>query len=55
MLQCCNSLFGWQPDAWKINIGAGWESRAPTVTEAYGDFLNNTFGLYCHIVVIYQH
>ena len=28
------------------SIGAGWGSRAPTVTEAYGYYLNNTFDRY---------
>ena len=28
------------------SIGAGWGSRAPTVTEAYGYYLNNTFDQY---------
>ncbi|MBO7140970.1 MAG: TonB-dependent receptor [Prevotella sp.] len=27
-------------------VGAGWGSRAPTVTEAYGYYLNNTFDQY---------
>lgn len=30
-------------------IGAGWGSRAPTVTEAYGYYLNNTFDQYDYI------
>ncbi len=30
----------WQ--AWKLEAGAGWGSRTPTVTEAYGYFLYNT-------------
>lgn len=29
-----------------ISIGTGWGSRAPTVTEAYGYYLNNTFDQY---------
>ncbi|MBR1548411.1 MAG: hypothetical protein IJ637_06775 [Prevotella sp.] len=28
---------------YELNFGAGWGSRAPTVTEAYGYYLNNTF------------
>ena len=32
-----------------FNIGAGWGSRAPTVTEAYGYYLNNTFDQYDYI------
>ena len=35
-----NSLF---------SVGAGWGSRAPTVTEAYGYYLNNTFDQYDYI------
>ncbi len=31
------------------SIGAGWGSRAPTVTEAYGYYLNNTFDQYDYI------
>ena len=30
----------------KISLGAGWGSRAPSVTEAYGYYLNNTFDRY---------
>ncbi len=30
-------------------VGAGWGSRAPTVTEAYGYYLNNTFDQYDYI------
>ena len=30
-------------------FGAGWGSRAPTVTEAYGYYLNNTFDQYDYI------
>ena len=33
----------------QFNIGAGWGSRAPTVTEAYGYYLNNTFDQYDYI------
>ena len=29
-----------------LSLGAGWGSRAPTVTEAYGYYLNNTFDQY---------
>ena len=31
------------------SIGGGWGSRAPTVTEAYGYYLNNTFDQYDYI------
>ena len=30
----------------QFSIGGGWGSRAPTVTEAYGYYLNNTFDQY---------
>ena len=30
----------------EISLGTGWGSRAPTVTEAYGYYLNNTFDQY---------
>ena len=33
----------------QFNLGAGWGSRAPTVTEAYGYYLNNTFDQYDYI------
>jgi iron complex outermembrane receptor protein len=33
----------------QFNFGAGWGSRAPTVTEAYGYYLNNTFDQYDYI------
>ena len=34
---------------WQLAIGGGWGSRAPTVTEAYGYYLNNTFDQYDYI------
>ena len=34
---------------YQLSIGAGWGSRAPTVTEAYGYYLNNTFDQYDYI------
>ncbi|MBQ8487956.1 MAG: TonB-dependent receptor [Prevotella sp.] len=33
----------------QVAIGAGWGSRAPTVTEAYSYYLNNTFDQYDYI------
>jgi iron complex outermembrane receptor protein len=33
----------------QFNFGVGWGSRAPTVTEAYGYYLNNTFDQYDYI------
>ncbi len=32
-----------------VGLGTGWGSRAPTVTEAYGYYLNNTFDQYDYI------
>jgi iron complex outermembrane receptor protein len=32
--------------SFNFSFGAGWGSRAPTVTEAYGYYLNNTFDQY---------
>ena len=34
---------------WQLAAGGGWGSRAPTVTEAYGYYLNNTFDQYDYI------
>ena len=34
---------------YQFSIGAGWGSRAPTATEAYGYYLNNTFDQYDYI------
>ena len=33
----------------QLAVGGGWGSRAPTVTEAYGYYLNNTFDQYDYI------
>ena len=33
----------------QFSIGAGWGSRAPTATEAYGYYLNNTYDQYDYI------
>ena len=33
----------------RLSVGAGWGSRAPTVTESYGYYLNNTFDQYDYI------
>ena len=35
--------------SFNFSVGAGWGSRAPTVTEAYGYYLNNTFDQYDYI------
>ncbi|MGN1256385.1 MAG: hypothetical protein ACI4UA_04380 [Bacteroidaceae bacterium] len=45
----------WSPKVWKLQAGAGWGSRAPTVTEAYGYYLNNTFDQYDYIGNPYLH
>ena len=34
---------------YQLSLGMGWGSRAPTVTEAYGYYLNNTFDQYDYI------
>ena len=39
----------WNPGRWTLDLGAGWGSRAPSVTEAYGYYLNNTFDQYDYI------
>lgn len=39
----------WSPRRWTVNVGVGWGSRAPSVTEAYGYYLNNTFDQYDYI------
>lgn len=41
--------YTWSPGPWQLMAGAGWGSRAPTVTEAYGYYLNNTFDRYDYI------
>lgn len=41
--------YAWQPGDWRLQAGAGWGNRAPTVTEAYGYYLNNTFDRYDYI------
>ena len=41
--------YTWQPSHWQLSFGMGWGSRAPTVTEAYGYYLNNTFDQYDYI------
>lgn len=39
----------WTPRHWQVEAATGWGSRAPTVTEAYGYYLNNTFDQYDYI------
>ena len=41
--------YQWTMDNGQWIIGCGWGSRAPTVTEAYGYYLNNTFDQYDYI------
>lgn len=41
--------YAWAPSHWNISVGAGWGSRAPSVTEAYGYYLNNTFDQFDYI------
>ena len=41
--------YQWSMSNGQCSIGAGWGSRAPTVTEAYGYYLNNTFDQYDYI------
>ncbi|MCQ2226826.1 MAG: hypothetical protein MJZ01_02825 [Bacteroidales bacterium] len=38
-----------QYNKWKFGIGGGWGSRAPSITEGYGYYLNNTFDNYDYI------
>lgn len=41
--------YTFSPSDWQLSVGAGWGSRAATVTEAYGYYLNNTFDQYDYI------
>ncbi|MBQ7420654.1 MAG: outer membrane beta-barrel protein [Prevotella sp.] len=41
--------YAWQNGGWKAAVGTGFGNRAPTVTEAFGYFLNNTFDRYDYI------
>ena len=41
--------YSFTPKDWLLSVGAGWGSRAPTVTEAYGYYLNNTFDQFDYI------
>ena len=43
------AAYQWSMGNGLCSIGAGWGSRAPTVTEAYGYYLNNTFDQYDYI------
>ena len=46
---CVPSVASDQRSSAQFSIGMGWGSRAPTVTEAYGYYLNNTFDQYDYI------
>ena len=41
--------YAYEHSGWAIAIGTGYGTRAPTVTESYGYFLNNTFDQYDYI------
>lgn len=41
--------YAYEHSGWRIAVGTGYGTRAPTVTESYGYFLNNTFDQYDYI------
>jgi len=41
--------YSYHQGRWKFSVGTGYGNRTPTVTEAYGYFLNNTFDRYDYI------
>lgn len=41
--------YAYRYNGWKLAVGTGYGSRTPSVTEAYGYFLNNTFDRYDYI------
>ena len=41
--------YAYENNGWKLAAGTGYGMRAPTVTESYGYFLNNTFDKYDYI------
>lgn len=41
--------YAYEIRGWRFTLGTGYGSRTPTITEAYGYFLNNTFDLYDYI------
>ncbi len=41
--------YAYEHSGWAIAVGTGYGTRAPTVTESYGYFLNNTFDQYDYI------
>lgn len=44
-----SARYTYRAESCELGIAAGWGSRAPTVTEAYGYYLNNTFDQYDYI------
>lgn len=44
-----SASYAWQHEGWRIAVGTGYGNRAPSVTEAYGYFLNNAFDRYDYI------
>ena len=41
--------YAYTNNGWKLALGTGYGNRTPSVTEAYGYFLNNTFDRYDYI------
>ena len=41
--------YAYEHRGWTLAVGTGYGTRAPTVTESYGYFLNNTFDQYDYI------
>ena len=41
--------YAYERSGWRLAVGTGYGTRAPTVTEAYGYFLNNVFDQYDYI------
>ena len=41
--------YAYEHSGWAIAVGTGYGTRAPTVTESFGYFLNNTFDQYDYI------
>lgn len=41
--------YSYRRGGWRLSAGTGYGNRTPTVTEAYGYFLNNTFDRYDYI------
>lgn len=47
------ATYTWQSSHWSLSAGTGWGSRAPSITEAYGYYLNNTFDKYDYMTIPY--